>query len=603
MEASACHIGVEAFSSVLFGQKVLHMAPSGSPRSKARPRLTGVLAAVLLAAGVATTIPARATTAVDLPQLRGVQLHSLWSANTTSDVDQQLDLVAASGSSVARLDVAWSSLQLTARYAIDSGYAARLDRAVAGATARGVKLILTVTETPCWASSAPDTLKLDCTGSWWDRKVTKYAPNDPADYAWIVNWIAAKYGQQLAAIELWNEPNYVQGDFFNFMAPDIPLAYTRLVQAAYPAIKSVAPSLPVLAGALSFSDDVFLRALYADGIQGSYDGLSTHPYNEGRAPGAPHDSKYYKYDLVQGTDAIRAARAAAGDTTPLWFTEFGYTSCTVGTNSWCVTPDQQATYLADATRLVAGWADVRAFVLYNLRNKGTSATSTEANFGLVTTTYERKPAYAAVSDVFHALAAAPAPVVIATTITAGDSAVVVYPAVSTIHGRLLDDTGTAVAGQSVVVLQRTAGTTAWLTAGRATSAADGSVTWSGTSVSSDWQLRFDGAPGLAASTGPVVSAPVATAVSLKASATKLQLNAFLTLTGSVAPAHAGQPVYADVWTGATWTQVASTNLSSTSTYSTKFKVTTRGALAYRVRKPADVDHAAGTSPSVSVSVL
>ena len=596
------------------------MLSSASTSSRAVRRVLGAAVSVLVGVATVQTIPAAPAAAADVAQLRGVQLHSLWSSNTSADVDRQLDLVAGSGSTVARLDVAWSSLQYAGRGIYSSSYTARIDYAVDGAVKRGIQLILTVAETPCWASSAPDTLKQDCVGAYWDRMVTKYAPTDPADFAAVTSWLATRYGSRIAAMELWNEPNYDSGTYYTFQAPDKPLAYTQLVKTAYPAIKAAAPSLPVLAGALSFSDDVFLNALYADGIQGSYDGLSYHPYNEWRAPGAEHDVQYYKYDLVQGTAAIRAARTAAGDTTPLWLTEFGYTTCTIGSGRWCVTEDQQASYLDQAARLVAGWTDVRAFIIYNLRNKGDDATSTEQNFGLVTTGYALKPAYTAVSDAFHALAAPvsdpapapapapappppPPPAPIVTSIAASSSMTVVYPAVSTVRGRLTDDQGTGIAGQPVVVLTRPAGTTTWTTAGSATSAADGSVTWSGKAVSTDWQLRYDGGPGLLAALGPVTSSPVATSVSVTSSASKLTLGSFLTLSGTVAPVHAGQVVYADVLTATGWTAVTSGTLTSTSSYKLRFKVGTKGAISYRVRKPADTDHAVGTSASVVVTVV
>lgn len=545
-------------------------------------------------------------------QLRGVQLHSLWSANTSADVAQQLDLVASSGSTIARLDVAWSSLMVSARGQIEPSYAKRLDDVVAGAAARGIRLLLVVSETPCWASSAPDSLKLNCTTDWWNRKVTKYAPTDPADYAWVMSWLASRYGSKLAGLEVWNEPNYDDGSYFTFQAPDKALAYTRLVQATYPAVKAAAPNLPVVAGALSFSDDVFLRALYANGIRGSYDVLSTHPYNEGRAPGAPHDSRWYKYDLVQGTDAIRAARAAAGDTTPLWFTEFGYTACTVGADAWCVTPEQQATYLADAAKLVAGWSDVGAFLVYNLRDKGTTATSTEDNFGLVTQGYTKKPSYDALAQAFRALAAptpvpsqspSPSPSVTAGTALATDPATTVeYPAVSSVRGRLLDDSGQPLAGRTVAVLQRPMGTTTWAVR-TVTSGADGGVSASGTAVSTDWQLRFDGDPGLAASLGVVTNAPVATALSLAASAASVGYGSFLTLSGPVAPDHAGQAVYVERLTSSGWVDVTSSTLTSASTFSLKFKQRTRGTLSYRVRKAADGNHAQGISNTVAVTVV
>ena len=65
----------------------------------------------------------------------------------------------------------------------------------------------------------------------------------------------------------------------------------------------------MLAGSLAGADRPFLQKLYAAGIRGSYDGLAIHPYGEARA----------------GTRWIHAAQVAAGDRTPLWITEFGWT--------------------------------------------------------------------------------------------------------------------------------------------------------------------------------------------------------------------------------------------------------------------------------------
>ncbi len=67
----------------------------------------------------------------------------------------------------------------------------------------------------------------------------------------------------------------------------------------------------VLAGSLVGSNGVFLRALYAAGIKGYYDGLAVHFYN-----------------LTLGSlRAIHETQLANGDDTPLWLDEFGWSSC------------------------------------------------------------------------------------------------------------------------------------------------------------------------------------------------------------------------------------------------------------------------------------
>ena len=99
-----------------------------------------------------------------------------------------------------------------------------------------------------------------------------------------------------------------------------------MLRAAYPAIKAANPSVLVLAGSLVGSNGNFLRALYAAGIKGYYDGLSVHFYN-----------------LTLGSlRSIHEAQLANGDTKPLWLDEFGWSSCwparKIEQEQACVTP-------------------------------------------------------------------------------------------------------------------------------------------------------------------------------------------------------------------------------------------------------------------------
>lgn len=370
-----------------------------------RPRLTAaLLATATVAASLGTGAFVGPAAASDTGlRYYGAQLHLLWNANTPANVEQELDLLADGHANSARLDVSWSSLQLTGPGVVDAAYVARLDAVVDGAQRRGIDLVLALHTTPCWASSAPDSLKLDCTGAYWDRGVTRYPPKDNADFAWAARWVAQRYVGRVAALELWNEPNLVIDGVTPLIADDQAATYAGMVKAAYPAVKQVAPALPVLAGSMSFADDVFLKALYGHGIKGFYDGISVHPYNEWRAPGAPHDPAWYKYDYVLGLEAIRRAMTAAGDSSPVWVTEVGWTDCTVGADRWCVTSEQQAAYVEQVVGLTAErfpW--VRALILYGLRDKGSDRTETEHRFGMVDRDYNPKPALAAMGRAFAA---------------------------------------------------------------------------------------------------------------------------------------------------------------------------------------------------------
>ena len=97
-----------------------------------------------------------------------------------------------------------------------------------------------------------------------------------------------------------------------------------------PAQKQANPAVPVIAGSLVGSNGVFLRALYAAGIKGYYDGLAVHFYTLGLA----------------SLRAFREVKWPTATPKPLWLDEFGWSSCyprhRVQEEQACVTPGIQA---------------------------------------------------------------------------------------------------------------------------------------------------------------------------------------------------------------------------------------------------------------------
>lgn len=348
--------------------------------------------AVALAVVGACVAVVRAATHEEQPLTRrGVQLHPFWSDTTTRDVERELDMTKAAGADTVRIDLSWSTLEFEGKGRRSADYIAKVDRFFEQARSRDLRVIATFWSTPCWASTAPAERKQGCRGRWWERGVQRYPPQRASDYADAATWVARRWGDHMDALEIWNEPNLPA-----FMrSPQPARAYAAIVKSAYPQIKDAAPGLPVLAGAMSLSDGMFLTALYDEGIKGNYDGLSYHPYGDGRDPSRLGPPSERRYSFRRGTRWLRDIQAAHGDSaTPLWQTEVGFTTCTAAANRPCVTESQQSDYVAEVFRIVRDEMPfVRAVIVYNLRNKGTDPADVESQFGLLERDFRPKLGY------------------------------------------------------------------------------------------------------------------------------------------------------------------------------------------------------------------
>ncbi len=334
----------------------------------------------------------------------GVQVHSLWFGVSREAMHRDLERAQALGAQVVRVDVGWGSLETEGKGRYGDEYVSRLDDFMREAGRRRLRVIATLWSTPCWASSAPDRLRQDCTGAWWDRAVGDYPPRRAQDYADAARWLAGRYRSRLAALEIWNEPNELRAPN-TWRTEHRAAEYTALARATYPAVKAVAPRLPVLAGALSAADTGFLEELYAQGIRRYEDGISVHPYNEWRAPEDRWQPQYARYTFGPGLDAIRATMRAAGDTAKIWVTEFGWT--TARGTAWRVTLGEQATYLVSAVRMLRSADDVAAATVYMLRAMSDDPSRFTDGFGLLRRDFRPKPAYAAVRRAFTSARSSP----------------------------------------------------------------------------------------------------------------------------------------------------------------------------------------------------
>jgi hypothetical protein len=339
------------------------------------------LAALLVLAALASLAPigdalgeGRARRSSAAP-LGGVNVGFSFGA-TPAEVDQTFALARALHSSVMRMELPWSELEPLGPTRIDPRALAFTDRVMAEAATAGITLIATVRSTPCWASSAPAAVMKLCSTSRL-TEANAWPPREPSSYGAFVAYLAHRYGPRLAAIEVWNEPD--QANELYLAGPNKARHYAALVRAAYPAIKQANPNVRVLAGSLVGSNGVFLRALYAAGMKGYYDGLAVH---------------YYTLTLAS-VRSIRQVQLANGDSAPLWLDEFGWSSCwprhKIQEEQACVTARIQGTNIVNTVRSLARTPYIAAEVLFQLRDSGAE------DFGVVSARGARKPAFSALA--------------------------------------------------------------------------------------------------------------------------------------------------------------------------------------------------------------
>jgi polysaccharide biosynthesis protein PslG len=346
------------------------------------------LAAVAALAGLATTAGAAGAS-----QVPAVQTHLLWSNVSSAEVARQLDELAASGAGMTRVDVGWSSVEPTRKGDYSTWYLDKLDHVVAEAESRGIALLLTFTQTPCWASSAPASEKQGCDGAWWNREVTNYAPTRESDYADALAYLAGRYRGRIAGWEVWNEPN---SSYF-FRSPNPIRDYAKLVKAAYAPVKAADPATRLVAGSLMHSDVDWVQGLYGEGIKGSFDVLSIHPYSDDRSPLDPIAGQPVRGSFIRGVPAVRDVMLGRGDDKPLWLTEMGWnTSTTRNSDSWRngVSEARQAEWLELAFDQITRWSYVDVAVWFNLKDNTSDRSDYISNFGLLRHDGTRKPAFA-----------------------------------------------------------------------------------------------------------------------------------------------------------------------------------------------------------------
>ena len=293
---------------------------------------------------------------------------------------RDLDTMQSAGSKWLRVDINWAQIQSGGPTSYNWS---AIDRVVEGATSRGMNVLGVIVYTPNWARPSGTS--------------ATYGP-DPATYAAFAARAAEHYAALgVHAFEVWNEPNTPA---FWTPAPN-PAQYTRLLQAAYPAIKAADPQATVLSGGTapapsdgtSYSPVDFLKRIYANGGGGFFDAVSHHPYSWPAAPGEAQAWSAW-YQMYGTSPSIRSTMVANGDGgKKIWATEFG--APTNGPSGSYVSESTQASMISK------GYAEWKTYdwggplFTYSGRDLGTSTSTRENFFGVVRNDFSKKPSFAA----------------------------------------------------------------------------------------------------------------------------------------------------------------------------------------------------------------
>jgi hypothetical protein len=190
-------------------------------------------------------------------------------------------LMARSGVESIRVTPGWEELEPAQGVFTLSN----LDRMVRAASAHGLKLLLNPTATPRWASSRPA-----------DPVYTHFPPRDPNFYGALMTQLEARYGPNgsfwtenptvprlpIRHWQIWNE----QSAPWHWATRPWAPSYTKLLKAAYQAIKAADRGATVVAGSVVASPGLSqwdaLRQLYKAGAKPWFDEISVHPFTNNK---------------------------------------------------------------------------------------------------------------------------------------------------------------------------------------------------------------------------------------------------------------------------------------------------------------------------------
>jgi O-antigen ligase len=324
----------------------------------------------------------------DFPQpIFGAATLQLGVNATFDDLDDatlaaRLDLLRDAGVHVVRHEFRWADIESQRGRFEWAG----VDRVVAAARARGMRLLPVLWTTPAWARGD--------SGSTAAPARETAPPRNPADFARFAGAFTQRYGgDDFAAYQIWDEPNLSSAWGDGLVNPTL---YLQMLQAARAAIREVdADAVIALAAlaptversAVNLAPQIYLLRLYQLGGHQAFDVAAAKPYGFDLPP----DDRRVDAGVLNFSHVIlmREVMVAHGEGhKALWAAQFGWNALPAGWNGepsiWgAVSEAQQAEYTRRAVQRAADeWPWMGAMFLESLAPRArTEAPDRDARWG------------------------------------------------------------------------------------------------------------------------------------------------------------------------------------------------------------------------------
>ncbi len=270
----------------------------------------------------------------------------------------------------------------------------KYDEIVSLAQKYGIKVIARLDYPPAWTQQHPD---------------FNAPPDHYDDYAHFVHTFVRHYQGQVAAVQVWNEPNLAVEWGGH---PPNPRQYTQLLKLSYQAAKQADPQVIVLSAPLAETlehspralvETEYLQQMYDAGVKGSFDVLTANAYGLSYPPDDPPRAD--RLNFLRFT-FLHAVAEKNGDTNrAIWFDEYGWNASPKEMPSdqliWGrVTRQQQAAYTVQGIELAKKrYPYVGVVNIWYFRQVGSiPKTDSSYYFDMVAPDFTPEPVYNAVRN-------------------------------------------------------------------------------------------------------------------------------------------------------------------------------------------------------------